>query len=112
MECRGGDAYVRGVQIRQPCAPLKTAVTCQQCHKQSPALPCPQESDLPIKMAAYGHCFRTEAGASGAAGKGLFRVHQFSKVGARLLCGCGCRWGTAQARHAHEQRSGKAARLP
>lgn len=64
------------------------------------------ESDLPIKMAAFGHCFRsvleassrsslhlwlmsanpptsylrTEAGASGAAGKGLYRVHQFSKV--------------------------------
>ena len=38
------------------------------------------ESELPIKMAAFGHCFRTEAGASGAAGKGLYRVHQFSKV--------------------------------
>lgn len=39
-----------------------------------------QEAELPIKMAAFGHCFRTEAGASGAAGKGLYRVHQFSKV--------------------------------
>ena len=38
------------------------------------------EADLPIKMAAFGHCFRTEAGAAGAAGKGLYRVHQFSKV--------------------------------
>ena len=38
------------------------------------------ESDLPVKMAGFGHCFRTEAGASGAAGKGLYRVHQFSKV--------------------------------
>jgi hypothetical protein len=39
-----------------------------------------KESDLPIKMVAFGHCFRTEAGAAGAAGKGLYRVHQFSKV--------------------------------
>lgn len=31
-------------------------------------------------MCAFGHCFRTEAGAAGAAGKGLYRVHQFSKV--------------------------------
>lgn len=38
------------------------------------------ESALPIKMVAYGHCFRTEAGAGGMAGKGLYRVHQFSKV--------------------------------
>lgn len=43
-----------------------------------------KESQLPIKMAAFGHCFRTEAGAAGAAGKGLYRVHQFSKVGLHL----------------------------
>ncbi|KAF5839363.1 putative seryl-tRNA synthetase [Dunaliella salina] len=45
-----------------------------------------QESELPIRMAAFGHCFRTEAGAAGAAGKGLFRVHQFSKVEMFILC--------------------------
>jgi seryl-tRNA synthetase len=39
-----------------------------------------EEMDLPIRMAACGHCFRTEAGAAGMAGKGLYRVHQFSKV--------------------------------
>ncbi|MEW5315552.1 MAG: hypothetical protein WDW38_006973 [Sanguina aurantia] len=44
------------------------------------------EGDLPIRMAGYGHCFRTEAGASGAAGKGLYRVHQFSKVEMFVLC--------------------------
>lgn len=38
------------------------------------------EEQLPIRMAAFGRCFRTEAGAAGAAGKGLYRVHQFSKV--------------------------------
>jgi len=38
------------------------------------------ESDLPIKLVAFGHCFRTEAGAPGLASKGLYRVHQFSKV--------------------------------
>ena len=38
------------------------------------------EAALPIRMAAFGHCFRTEAGAAGSASKGLYRVHQFSKV--------------------------------
>ena len=38
------------------------------------------EDQLPMRLAAFGHCFRTEAGAAGAAGKGLYRVHQFSKV--------------------------------
>ena len=38
------------------------------------------EAALPIRMAAFGHCFRTEAGAAGAASRGLYRVHQFSKV--------------------------------
>ncbi|KAK9843369.1 hypothetical protein WJX74_011088 [Apatococcus lobatus] len=38
------------------------------------------EEQLPIRMAAFGHCFRTEAGSGGSASKGLYRVHQFSKV--------------------------------
>lgn len=35
---------------------------------------------LPIRMAAYSHCFRREVGAAGATTRGLYRVHQFSKV--------------------------------
>jgi seryl-tRNA synthetase len=38
------------------------------------------ESVLPIKYAAESHCFRTEAGGAGRASKGLYRVHQFSKI--------------------------------
>lgn len=36
--------------------------------------------DLPMKFCALSHCFRTEAGAAGRAGYGLYRVHQFTKV--------------------------------
>lgn len=36
--------------------------------------------DLPKKYAAVSHCFRTEAGAYSKFAKGLFRVHQFTKV--------------------------------
>jgi len=35
---------------------------------------------LPIKLCGISHCFRTEAGAHGRATRGLFRVHQFTKV--------------------------------
>jgi seryl-tRNA synthetase len=35
---------------------------------------------LPLKLAGVSHCFRTEAGAHGRAARGLYRVHQFSKV--------------------------------
>jgi seryl-tRNA synthetase len=36
--------------------------------------------DLPIKICGISHCFRTEAGAAGRASRGLYRVHQFTKV--------------------------------
>ncbi|MFQ6099275.1 MAG: serine--tRNA ligase, partial [Armatimonadota bacterium] len=35
---------------------------------------------LPMKLAGVSHCFRTEAGAHGRAARGLYRVHQFTKV--------------------------------
>lgn len=35
---------------------------------------------LPIKVAGISHCFRTEAGAAGRATRGIYRVHQFTKV--------------------------------
>ncbi|MGI6466266.1 MAG: serine--tRNA ligase [Sphaerochaetaceae bacterium] len=38
------------------------------------------KEDLPIKMAGLSHCYRREAGAAGQYSKGLYRVHQFTKV--------------------------------
>lgn len=38
------------------------------------------EAALPIKFVGISHCFRTEAGAAGRASRGLYRVHQFTKV--------------------------------
>lgn len=35
---------------------------------------------LPMKVAGLSHCFRTEAGAHGRATRGIYRVHQFTKV--------------------------------
>ena len=36
--------------------------------------------ELPLRMGGFSHCFRTEAGAHGRESRGLYRVHQFSKV--------------------------------
>ncbi|XP_021285473.1 serine--tRNA ligase, chloroplastic/mitochondrial isoform X2 [Herrania umbratica] len=44
------------------------------------------ETSLPLKYVAFSHCFRTEAGAAGTATRGLYRVHQFSKVEMFILC--------------------------
>ncbi len=38
------------------------------------------EANLPIRLAGLSHCFRTEAGSHGRASRGLYRVHQFTKV--------------------------------
>ncbi|HUT93489.1 MAG TPA: serine--tRNA ligase [Thermoguttaceae bacterium] len=35
---------------------------------------------LPVKLCGISHCFRTEAGAHGRATRGLYRVHQFTKI--------------------------------
>ncbi|MCX7984728.1 MAG: serine--tRNA ligase [Bacteroidetes bacterium] len=39
-----------------------------------------QESDLPLRYAAYTPCFRREAGSYGKDVRGLNRLHQFDKV--------------------------------
>lgn len=38
------------------------------------------EQELPIKWVAVSHCFRPETGHHGADSRGLYRVHQFTKV--------------------------------
>src|SRR5207253_6558224 len=35
---------------------------------------------LPIRLCGVSHCYRTEAGAGGRAARGLYRVHQFTKI--------------------------------
>ena len=44
------------------------------------------ELDLPIKYVGLSHCFRTEAGAPGRDTRGLYRVHQFTKVEMFAFC--------------------------
>ena len=38
------------------------------------------EARLPLRYGGLSHCFRVEGGAHGRASRGLYRVHQFTKV--------------------------------
>jgi len=44
------------------------------------------EDELPLRLAGISHCFRTEAGAHGRESKGLYRVHQFTKIEMFVFC--------------------------
>lgn len=44
------------------------------------------ELDLPKRYVGLSHCFRTEAGAPGRDTRGLYRVHQFTKVEMFTFC--------------------------
>ncbi|MBI2029553.1 serine--tRNA ligase [Candidatus Gottesmanbacteria bacterium] len=41
---------------------------------------------FPLKLGGFSHCFRTEAGGYGRESRGLYRVHQFSKVEMFVYC--------------------------
>ncbi|MEZ5752969.1 MAG: serine--tRNA ligase [Paracoccaceae bacterium] len=43
-------------------------------------------ADLPIRMTAHTHCFRSEAGSAGKDTTGILRQHQFEKVEMVTLC--------------------------
>lgn len=45
-----------------------------------------EEKDLPLRFAGISPCFRREIGAHGLDTKGLFRVHQFTKVEQFVFC--------------------------
>ena len=45
-----------------------------------------EKKDLPIRMTGLSHCFRREAGGAGQYSKGLYRVHQFSKLEMFIYC--------------------------
>ena len=52
-----------------------------------------EEKDLPVRLAGISPCFRREIGAHGLDTKGLFRVHQFTKVEQFVFCKPEDSWG-------------------
>lgn len=45
-----------------------------------------EEKDLPLRMAGYSQCYRSEIGSYGKDTKGMYRVHEFMKVEQVVLC--------------------------
>jgi seryl-tRNA synthetase len=45
-----------------------------------------EEKKLPIKMAGFSSCYRSEAGSYGKDTKGLYRLHEFMKIEQVVLC--------------------------
>lgn len=45
-----------------------------------------EENALPIRLAGMSPCFRKEAGSHGKDTKGIFRVHQFTKIEQFIYC--------------------------
>lgn len=45
-----------------------------------------READLPIRVAGWTPCYRSEAGSYGKDTQGIYRVHEFAKVEQVVLC--------------------------
>lgn len=73
---RGAETQVYSVENTDLCLIGTAEITLGGMHADEVL----NETDLPIKYVGLSHCFRTEAGAAGRASKGLYRVHQFTKV--------------------------------
>ncbi len=73
---RGESTQIYNVENSDLCLIGTAEITMGGYHKDEVL----DESDLPKKYVAVSHCFRTEAGAYSKFSKGIFRVHQFTKV--------------------------------
>lgn len=45
-----------------------------------------EEKNLPLRMAGFSQCYRSEIGSYGKDTKGMYRVHEFMKVEQVILC--------------------------
>lgn len=45
-----------------------------------------KEEELPLRIAGYSQCYRSEIGSYGKDTKGIYRVHEFMKVEQVILC--------------------------
>jgi len=73
---RGPESNIYPVEGTDLCL-IATAEFTLGGYNAGKVLPAEQ---LPLKFAGLSHCFRREAGAAGQFSKGLYRVHQFTKV--------------------------------
>jgi seryl-tRNA synthetase len=79
---RGPETQIYSVENSDLCLIATAEITLGGMHRDQVL----EELALPIKYVGLSHCFRTEAGAPGRDTRGLYRVHQFTKVEMFAFC--------------------------
>ncbi len=79
---RGPETQIYSVENSDLCLIATAEITLGGMHRDQMM----DELNLPLKYVGLSHCFRTEAGAPGRDTRGLYRVHQFTKVEMFVFC--------------------------
>ncbi len=79
---RGPETQIYSIENSDLCLIATAEITLGGMHRDKIF----DDLDLPQKYVGLSHCFRTEAGAPGRDTRGLFRVHQFTKVEMFAFC--------------------------
>jgi seryl-tRNA synthetase len=79
---RGPETQIYSLENTNLCLIATAEITLGGMHRDQII----DELRLPIKYVGLSHCFRTEAGAPGRDTRGLYRVHQFTKVEMFVFC--------------------------
>jgi len=79
---RGPETQIYSLENTDLCLIATAEITLGGMHQDQIL----DELQLPIKYVGLSHCFRTEAGAPGRDTRGLYRVHQFTKVEMFSFC--------------------------
>lgn len=79
---RGAESNIYNIEDEGTCLIGTAEITLGGYHADSIL----DRAALPLRMAGISHCFRREAGAAGQFSKGLYRVHQFTKVEMFVFC--------------------------
>ena len=79
---RGPETQIYAIENSDLCLIATAEITLGGMHRDQIL----DEQRLPLKYVGVSHCFRTEAGAPGRDTRGLYRVHQFTKVEMFVFC--------------------------
>jgi len=79
---RGPETQIYSVANTDLCLIATAEITLGGMHRDQIF----DDAALPKKYVGLSHCFRTEAGAPGRDTRGLYRVHQFTKVEMFAFC--------------------------
>jgi seryl-tRNA synthetase len=79
---RGPETQIYSIENTDLCLIATAEITLGGMHRDQIL----DDLHLPKKYVGLSHCFRTEAGAPGRDTRGLYRVHQFTKVEMFAFC--------------------------